>query len=82
MNTFFFTGDRSDPEGYFQGHEPVYKTCTKCRKTYTKAAWDACLLLGRMDFAEDGDGRLTLKNCACDGTMAVLDDGTPHATST
>lgn len=52
----------------------VFKRCTGCGRTYSRAQWDELPLLGKQKIdPEDGDPGCVMigKNCACTGTMFV-----------
>lgn len=51
--------------------EPVVKTCTCCKKTFTMAQWNALYLCGHGDRYEDGDERNEMRNCYCRSSIVI-----------
>jgi hypothetical protein len=48
----------------------IVKVC-KCGQKFTETQWRALPLVGKMDYEEDGDKRLELRNCPCGSTIAI-----------
>jgi hypothetical protein len=49
----------------YMSKDGVVATCSGCNASFTAETWQVLPLVGYMDYAEDGDQRVELRNCTC-----------------